>query len=59
MKKLTRNQIVSMVEESLRSGGASENITKKEWDDLLRYWKTAPIAEVRGEAETCFGWTAE
>ena len=54
---MTRKQIVGLIEESLRS--YTDNWTKEEWNDLLRYWKTAPIAEIRGEIEVTFGWTVQ
>ena len=53
-KAMSRKQIVGLVEESLRS--YTDDWTQKEWNDVLRYWKTAPIAEIRGEAEITLGW---
>ena len=52
---LTRKQVIEMITDSLYYGcGISD---KKEINDALRWWRKSPIADIRGEAETCFGWT--
>jgi len=56
-KQLSRKEIVARIENSLRDMGTTDKMKLSEWNEILRWWKTAPIADVRGEAETCFGWT--
>ncbi len=54
-KPLTRKQIIEMITDTLYYGyGMSD---EKEINAALQWWRKSPIADVRGEAETCFGWT--